>query len=453
MTLTAPPLYLLNRIPEPGDVGVPDNSSGNPLEIVFDLNTTTGNIEMSQTDIYVTHPGTGLLTLAYDGSAGTFQTGFDGPNSAVTFPFAGTETAHFVIDVNAGTYASEAIVQVKVETAVGSLVSDETYSFTIEDTTSPSIADATAIGVTQVLVTFNEPVRTDDATATDDALNPANYTVTAAPADGECAVDVIVESVDFVADSIVVLKFDRSLSPGVPYTVVGANIEDDAGNLIDSVAFTFTGFVPPAPDGRSWDLTEFVPDVNLREDETIGDLRKFLCCMQEVATLLIYDVDLWTDILDPDKAPEAFVDAMLQDLGNPFRFELSLIDKRRLISVLVDIYRSKGVDEGIENAIRFFMGLEVRVVPVTQEGWVLGVDSLGVDTVLGVDDPSLIYSYDIEVDAILTATQRAQMREIAEYMDRAEEHLRTIVEPDPPAGPIDHWSLGESAIGETTILH
>ncbi len=38
------------------------------------------------------------------------------------------------------------------------------------------------------------------------------------------------------------------------------------------------------------------------------------------------------------------VDAMLADLGNPFRFELGELQKRRLASVLVDMYRQKGAD-------------------------------------------------------------------------------------------------------------
>jgi hypothetical protein len=52
----------------------------------------------------------------------------------------------------------------------------------------------------------------------------------------------------------------------------------------------------------------------------------------------------------------------------------------------------------------------------------------------------------------LTQTQRDQIRTIAEYMDRSEEHLRSIVEPTPGI-VIDHWEIGESEIGETTILH
>jgi phage tail-like protein len=68
---------------------------------------------------------------------------------------------------------------------------------------------------------------------------------------------------------------------------------------------------------------------NRRDDHT-GDLFRFIACLQEVTGLLLANVDRWPDIFDPERAPEAFVDLILRDLGNPFPFELDAMGKRRL---------------------------------------------------------------------------------------------------------------------------
>ena len=83
--------------------------------------------------------------------------------------------------------------------------------------------------------------------------------------------------------------------------------------------------------------------------------------------------------LGADLAAERFLDLMLQDLGNPFPFDLSAADKRRLLNVLVAIYREKGTAVGIKNVIRFFLGLEVDIITYTGEGLVLGESLLGED--------------------------------------------------------------------------
>ncbi len=86
-------------------------------------------------------------------------------------------------------------------------------------------------------------------------------------------------------------------------------------------------------------------------------------------------------------ASEDFLDLILQDLGNPFPFDLYVLGKRRLASVLVEMYRQKGTEAGIENAIRFFLGIDVTAItPFTGTTLVLGESELGVDWELGPSD-------------------------------------------------------------------
>lgn len=128
------------------------------------------------------------------------------------------------------------------------------------------------------------------------------------------------------------------------------------------------------PAERSFDLWRMLPEFNRREDdEGTGDLRRFISCLQEIVNLQLYEVDHWTDILDRDKAAERYLDAMLLDLGNPFAFDLTEIEKRRLLRVLVSIYRQKGTARGIINVIRFFLGIVVEILCYLDvETWELG---------------------------------------------------------------------------------
>jgi phage tail-like protein len=143
--------------------------------------------------------------------------------------------------------------------------------------------------------------------------------------------------------------------------------------------------------------------------------------------LQLADIDRWTDILDVDLAPEAFVDAMLYDLGNPFSFDLSEIDKRRLVHVLVTIYRQKGTAVGIINVIRFFLGLTASIsCGLDPPIWILGVSELGIDTILGPGSSWDRYSYVITIMGGATAAQKVLIEQLAEYMQPAHTHLLRI---------------------------
>lgn len=215
----------------------------------------------------------------------------------------------------------------------------------------------------------------------------------------------------------------------------------------------FEGFECLHPEDRDFELLEMIPDMNVSEDET-RDLEAFIKCFQEVTDILLCDVDAWSSILDPDIAPESFVDAMLLDLGNPFSFDLGLNDKRRLIRVLVPIYQQKGTEEGIINAIRFFLGVEVTIeYPAFTGGWFLGVSELGVNNLLSTADLKTRLSFIIVSPIVLTDVQRDTMIKITEYMKDARTHLiKPIVEPTVTPPQTAFWIIGESLLGVDTNL-
>ena len=322
----------------------------------------------------------------------------------------------------------------------GELIS-ETYTFTIEDRTAPRVLAAQATAPKTVQVGFDEPVAVTD---------PTGFTFAALDAP---AVPVLPVAADAIG-SVIRIELDTELTPDVRYRVVAAGVTDVHGNAV-AVPYdqaVFTGFRSARSQGRRFDLWAMLPKHNRRGDTT-GDLKRFVSCLQEALDLLLAEVDRFPDLFDLERAPEAFLDAILADLGNPFPFDLDVLGKRRLASVLVEMYRQKGTAAGIRNAIRFFLGIDVEsIMPFTGTTLVLGESELGVDWELGPSDRFARYAFDVTVGMALTDTQRRQLRAVVDYMRPAHTHFVDLLEPGAPT-TFDHWELGISELGASTDLH
>lgn len=443
-------LQLINRNPEPGELEVP---------LVYDIELTicdtdaaTPGVDLASTFIYVDG------VLAYDGAGSGFQTGFDGVDSAVTA--VGTNQQRILFDVVAP-FVSQTVVSVRVVSAcsTGPGTLDETYSFTIVDRTTPQVVQVVASGHRTVRVTFDEDVTMLDTAGSSDALNPANYSILPSTAP---AVTPTVLSVAVVSGRTVELALNMELTQGAIYLLVVTNVTDSSGNIVTAPTNQggFAGYSCPVPAGRSFDLFGMLPLMNRREDlEGTGDLRKFISCIQEIVDLLLCDIDAFSNTLDPDTADEQYVDAMLEDLGNPFNFDLTLENKRRLVLILVPLYQQKGTSVGIANAVRFFLGFEVTITAFNSDTLTLGESELGDtdgdpagDWILGPAGSFELYCFDVTVDQVLTDAERVQLRALVNYMKPAHTHFINLIEPTVPE-VIDHVELGLSVLDDEFILH
>jgi len=421
---------LLNRAPGPGEADVPVDAA---LELEL-VDVGTDGVARAATRVWVD----GVLAFT-GGDSVAVAPAFAGPLAEVTQT---ADTLRVVLHP-AAPLASQATVSVRVvsATAGGEHLLDETYTFTVEDRTAPRLVGAQAVGPKSVRLAFDE-----------DVLVPSSARFAFTPR-GAPAVPVAV--LDAAADGpLVHLVLDTEMTPDVVYEVRVEGVTDAHGNLVLAPYHrtTFTGFRPARPPSRSFQLWDMLPGHNRRDDVT-GDLRRFISCLQEVTDLLLADLDAFPDVFDLERAPEPFLDAILQDLGNPFAFELDVLTSRRLASVLVDMYRQKGTALGLRNAIRFFLGIEVRAIsPFASDTLVLGEAELGVDWVLGPSERFARYAFNVEVERLLSPEERQRLRALVEYLKPAHTHFVDLVEPLSPVLP-EHWELGLSELGETTTLH
>jgi phage tail-like protein len=444
-------VWVANQLPEPDETGV-SVSANVVLEI---LSTDPGiSIDLANTQVYLN------AVLAYDGGAGGFQSGYDGPGSATAA--LGTTDQRITIDPT-GAWTSEQLVTVRAvsQTVGATYTTDTSYSFTAADTVPPTLQAATAVSATTVRVVFDEGMDLGPSTDATSALNPSSYSVTLVPADDrQAGVATTVLSVaqgndTAVAGDTVVLTLDIELSFWRTYSVSVDGPADEADNLLAGPqSVQFQSWTPPGwPADRSFLLWEMF-SADCRNRDIHGDLERLLSTWQDVVDLLLWEQDRFPRIWDIDNAPEPNIDALLMDLGNPFRFDLTLIQKRRLASIIVAAYKQMGTKAAIINLARFFLQITVTVTAWADDTWVIGESELGVDTDLGPSGDNgwrELYTFTVESTTVLTEEQR---RWLGQIVDEVKPHHTHYEIKDPSDVVVyDHWVLGISELGETSDLH
>lgn len=161
------------------------------------------------------------------------------------------------------------------------------------------------------------------------------------------------------------------------------------------------------------------PQFRLAEEDpnfVITPIFEAFCAIEvEIIKPEIVDLSNITNI-DESRA----IDIILTNLGNPFPFFiLTESQKRSLARALVPMYRKKGTEEGIEQAVLFFLGLVCEVVDFTSEDdmWLLGESELGEDTYLApsVEGADLFF-FIVEFDECLTIQQTEQAVRVIDFM-------------------------------------
>jgi len=377
--------------------------------------------------------------LAFDASAAApISAAFAGPSSAAT------TSAHSVRLVLAPLVAlsSAATMSVRVvaSSAKGTLRIDEMYAFLVEDVSPPALVAALSTGARGVDLAFDK-----------DVLLTAAAAFTLAPTSAPAVPGTVAQAVP--SGSVVSLSLAAPLSPGVVYTATAVGVADTHGHVLAAPgsSFTFTAFAPPQPPDRKFDLWSMVPKMNRRAD-TSGDLAAFVACIQEVATWLYADIDALFDLLDIERAPEWMLDRILEELGNPFTFDLTELEKRRLAAILVEIYQLVGTAPGIQAAVRFFVGLDdIQITPLTATTMVLGESELGVDWELGPGERFDRYAFEVTVPRALTDAEQTAVSAIVNFSKPAHTHFIGIQAPSLPPTP-GTWEIGTSQLGVDTVL-
>ena len=121
-------------------------------------------------------------------------------------------------------------------------------------------------------------------------------------------------------------------------------------------------------------LCQFLPEMYCREDLDpnlggTGDHHRLLNVLGDFlygsafTTGIANDIASFVCIIEPAEAPDRFLDALLLHLGFNLDLPLTEEEKRKIIPVLVDLYKQKGSNVGIENALSLFLGIPAQILP------------------------------------------------------------------------------------------
>jgi hypothetical protein len=207
-------ISLSNRVPEPNDVQAP-----RATPVVVEISAPGDTVSLAATSVYV-----GTL-LAF--TAGTVQTGFTGGHTFLE--------ANQVLRIELqpdDLFDSLEVVPVRVVSAsvTAGAPLDETYTFTAEDQTPADFVSAIARDESTVRVTWDEDVLQVDPAGATDALNPANWRITAIA--GFPAVSLVVASVITVSGQVVDLVTDIPMTPRATYQIEAVGVADQFGNAL-----------------------------------------------------------------------------------------------------------------------------------------------------------------------------------------------------------------------------
>jgi phage tail-like protein len=270
----------------------------------------------------------------------------------------------------------------------------------------------------------------------------------------------IVLSVALVEPNIVDLTLETLMTQNGPYILSVSNIFDAEGNEIDPEFSTisFRGYIPEIPEKTSRNIYKWFPEFNRRQDTDNNlFLLKISNVLQEVLNQIFSDLDAFKSLHDITTANTRSIDNLLENYGNPFVwFSLSVIEKRQLLRILVDLYKLKGTAIGIEAALRFFFDFTtITFQYYWGTGWLMSIPGrteLGLTTILNSSLLRDRYSFSIIIDRVLTDEEKELFRRVVDTMKTAHTHFIDIIEPSSPFVP-DHWQIPWSELGINTILH
>jgi hypothetical protein len=559
---TTDSLGLLNCIPQDGETGVPCTDCVRLHIVSFTVNALNATAQ-----VWLTRSSTGLRELAYSQAAGGFQAGYAGVRSLATVqasPDSGVnDELLLVIDPEVSLVSLETVlVEVAATTAVGAL--NQSYSFTVEDLTAPTLEEILWLTPRRARLKFNEPVNVSDdplgstfiisanagvevlttSTIKFAGLEPSEgwvgYTVSVSrsypenagpwrivsvdadtgeillntsslvPDDGVdrntygaivqrrdiaasispyylearlsdegvsslpgaadrvqcayCPIPVAVSAVDPAElptgedeRQYVDIDFIDDVSIDRLYTIHANGVEDLYGNACSNITLDFETPRFGSPEDRLTLWSDGFTSGNERADDMSneGYFRKLAVVLQDLLNVLWWRVDELQYLEDPGRCDASWLDYMLYELGNPFRFPVSSESlRRKLANALPGFYKGVGCERAITDMLFLLLGINFEIAPYRELSyWTIGFSMLGVDTVLGPGDSWLQNAYEIISPVDLTDEQRRIVRDVATWADPVDLHLARIVEPS-TSDPVvtSYWKLGFSALGLTTKL-
>lgn len=206
--------------------------------------------------------------------------------------------------------------------------------------------------------------------------------------------------------------------------------------------------------GAEYDIRQEWPEQFLTQD-----MDAVLEEVNKIIKELRQNVVDFINLIDANLIREDLIDAAVFDKGFDVAVDfpeipLSIQDKRKLIFLAVEIYRSKGTGPGMVNVVFLLLQKVIEFDFLNTTSWKLGVNGrseLGETTRLRTnqDKNRWVYSFNVRAIDPVTPEEKKHIISIINYMKPAHTHLIRFLEDE----VINHWQLGRSQLGVNTLVH
>jgi phage tail-like protein len=249
------------------------------------------------------------------------------------------------------------------------------------------------------------------------------------------------------------LTLEDDISFGRMYTLHAHGVEDIYENATDDEQFDFQSPTFGMPTDRKviWSNGLICPPDRQDDLEHNRMLRALTNVLQDAFNMLWYRTDQLKYFDDPSRCPDNWVDFLLYDLGNPFRFPLESVEQKRLLATALPyLYKKVGTAQGIIECLETLLGITFQIHTfVDADYWRLGFSTLGVDTIIGPSSAWAKNAYELVSPVEVTAAQERIAEDVAQWADPCNMHLVRVTTTAVSGG---YWILGTSALGITTEL-
>jgi len=273
--------------------------------------------------------------LAYEYGVG-FHADYAGPKSAANATtsagYGAANGLRVVVDKTVDFASAQSVAVVYRYNDVTGRTISGMFQFQCADSTPP-ILDSIVLGkgsAKELVLTFSEPLATAEITLTStDGHVPTISDVT-------------------ITGAAVRVMLDDELSFQSTYTV-SADVTDLAGNVAAIAMDTTT-------ENFHIDCRGSMPEYWLSDLDDDDNLAKLCDLFSEVLSLSFKDVDYFRLLWDYDECYDAHVDAMIEGFGADGLLT-EFVSNRKVLSVLFDIYRRKGIKIDLAGVINTLVGV------------------------------------------------------------------------------------------------
>lgn len=140
-------------------------------------------------------------------------------------------------------------------------------------------------------------------------------------------------------------------------------------------------------------------------------------------------VDDFTTIFDADRCNAQYLPYLAKEFGWDLDTNLTEYHQRKIVKLLMAIYREKGTKQGIISLIYLMLAVEATVTDINDYwvGWQIGIHQIGMTTHIGIGEQEpYMYHFYVNFPRALSTSERLAAHTLVKFMRPVHTHYTFI---------------------------